>query len=74
MDRIRTRKLVGKRIREARVAKDLSQDELAVAVGLTSQSALSKIELGLRLPSVYRLRRFADRLDTTMDWLAGREK
>ena len=47
---------VGKRIRELRQARGMTQLDLAQKIGLTSKAAISKIEHGERQVSVLPLR------------------
>ena len=60
-----------KRLRAARDIRDLSQGELAKRSGL-QPSAVSHFETGARKPSFDNLRRLADALDVTTDYLLGR--
>ena len=59
------------RLRSARVKRNLSQDELARRASLQA-SAISHFETGSRKPSFDNLRRLADALDVTTDYLLGR--
>jgi transcriptional regulator with XRE-family HTH domain len=61
------------RLRAARDQRGLSQDDLANRAGLQS-SAISHFETGARKPSFHNLRRLADALDVTTDYLLGRVK
>lgn len=65
--------LAGDRIRQLRLAKRLTQSDLAAKLQVNgieiSREALSKIESGLRFITDYELKYFAEVLDTTMDWL-----
>lgn len=54
---------VGKRIRELRQARGMTQLDLAQKIGLTSKAAISKIEHGERQVSVPTASRIADALD-----------
>lgn len=60
------------RLRAAREAKKLTQTELAEKTGL-QPSAVSHFETGRRAPSFDNLRRLADALSVTIDYLLGRE-
>ena len=64
-------KAVGAQIRKLRLAHALTQQELAEAVGVSTES-LSRAERGAILPTVRTLGRIAEALDTTIDALAGR--
>jgi transcriptional regulator with XRE-family HTH domain len=64
-------KIFSERLRRAREAKDLSQTGLAERCGL-QPSAISHFETGRRLPSFDNLKRLADALSVTMDYLLGR--
>ncbi len=60
-----------KRLRTAREKRGLSQGELAKRAGLQA-SAISHFETGTRKPSFDNLRRLADALEVTTDFLLGR--
>jgi transcriptional regulator with XRE-family HTH domain len=59
------------RLRAARELRKLSQSELAERAGL-QPSAVSHFETGQRAPSFDNLKRLADALDVTTDYLLGR--
>ena len=59
------------RLRTAREARGLSQGKLAERAGL-QDSAVSHFETGARKPSFDNLRRLADALHITADFLLGR--
>lgn len=59
------------RLRATRKKRDLSQGELAKRSGMQA-SAISHFETGTRKPSFDNLRRLADALDVTTDYLLGR--
>ena len=59
------------RLRSAREKRDLSQGELAKRAGL-QPSAVSHFETGSRKPSFDNLRRLADALKISTDYLLGR--
>ena len=59
------------RLRAAREKRDLSQGDLATRAGLQA-SAISHFETGTRKPSFDNLRRLADALRVTTDYLLGR--
>ena len=59
------------RLRAARETRGLSQAELAEKAHLQA-SAISHFETGTRKPSFDNLRRLADALDATTDYLLGR--
>lgn len=59
------------RLRAARELRDLNQGELARRAGLQA-SAVSHFETGARKPSFDNLKRLADALDVTTDYLLGR--
>lgn len=63
--------IFARRLRAAREKRDLSQEELATRTGL-QPSAISHFETGSRKPSFDNLRRLADALDVTTDYLLGR--
>jgi transcriptional regulator with XRE-family HTH domain len=60
------------RLREARKAKGLSQADVADRAGL-KPSAISHFETGRRSPSFNNLKRLADALSVSVDYLLGRE-
>jgi transcriptional regulator with XRE-family HTH domain len=62
----------GERLRKAREDKGLSQSELADKAGF-QPSAIAHFESGRRSPSFDNLRRIADALALTIDFLLGRE-
>ena len=59
------------RLRAARENRRLSQGDLASRAGLRA-SAISHFETGTRKPSFDNLRRLADALEVTTDYLIGR--
>ncbi|MCJ7602393.1 MAG: helix-turn-helix domain-containing protein [Desulfobulbaceae bacterium] len=59
------------RLRNARESRELSQGELAKRAGLQA-SAVSHFETGARKPSFDNLKRLADALRVTTDYLLGR--
>jgi len=61
----------GQRLRQARESKGYSQGELAVLAGM-QPSAISHFEADRRSPSFDNLRRLADALSVTTDFLLGR--
>ncbi|WP_228030348.1 helix-turn-helix domain-containing protein [Gimesia benthica] len=63
----------GPKLRKIRENRGLSQSELAEKAGF-QPSAISHFETGRRSPSFDNLRRLADALNVTIDFLLGREK
>ena len=63
---------IGKRLREARLARGLSQRTLA-APGV-SYAYISRVEAGNRNPSVKALRKLAQKLDVSVEWLETGEE
>jgi transcriptional regulator with XRE-family HTH domain len=64
---------IGRHVRGRREALDLKQQDLADAVGVTSQH-ISRVELDLTPPSVQTLLRLSRTLGVTTDYLlTGRE-
>lgn len=59
-------------LRKTREDKGLSQAELAEKAGM-QPSAISHFEAGRRSPSFENLKRLADALTVTIDYLLGRE-
>lgn len=66
--------LVGNRIKEARINKGWSQEELASKIG-TTKATISRYEKGLREPRLDTLRALADKnvLDVSVGYLQGYE-
>ena len=69
--------LCGGRIREARLKKRLSQEELAARIqieGVTMErDSISRIEIGTRFVADYELKVFARVLDVELSWLLEEE-
>ena len=66
-------KNIGLKIKEARLSRRMTQDELAKRVGYTSRSAINKIEMGrVDLPAT-RIASIAKALDVRESWLLGLE-
>lgn len=64
--------MIGKRLKELRIQKGLSQQELGTAIGVTKVS-ICGYENGSRLPNLEKLVKLAEVLETTTDYLLGRE-
>lgn len=64
---------IGDRIREARLNKRMTQEELGLAVGYSGRFAINKIEQGKSNPSMEYIVRLADALDVSTSWLLGSE-
>src|SRR5258708_6397473 len=62
--------MIGSRLAEARKLRGISQSELARQAGLTP-AAIWQIERGERSPSSHTLRRLADTLVVSANWLLG---
>lgn len=67
----------GERIRQARVVKRLSQDDLAAQMqlrGVTLERAtISRIETRERFVTDYELMTFAEVLGVSIEWLLGKD-
>ena len=63
--------IFSQRLRKAREDKKLSQTELAEKAGF-QPSAISHFETGKRSPSFANLKKLADALEVTVDYLLGR--
>ena len=63
----------GNQIREWRWSRNMTQDELAIAVGYKSRSTIAKIESGERDPYQSMVVALANALDTTPAYLMGWE-
>ena len=59
------------RLRELRVDADLRQKDLADALGV-AQTTIANYEQGARFPDEMNLRRIADHLNVSLDYLLGR--
>ena len=64
--------LIGRRIRDMRIEKGLSQQELGDIIGVTKVS-ICGYENGTRTPSLETFSLLADTFGTTTDFLLGRE-
>ncbi len=64
---------LGNRLRQLRKARNLTQQELALQVGV-NKAMISFYELGDRIPSPEVLRKLAFTLHTTSDYLLGIER
>lgn len=65
------RDVLKKRIVEARERKGMNQARLAEEAGITP-SAISQIEKGLRVPTIPVVRRIANVLGVSIDYLTGK--
>ena len=61
----------GQRLRRARTARGLTQAKLSEIVGL-HKNTIVQCELGLKDPSFFSCICYADALNVSLDWLAGR--
>jgi len=59
---------IGKRIRDRRRELDLSQNELAKKADI-GWNSISTYERGTTIPTVPTMRKLADALNVTTDWL-----
>lgn len=66
-------KIFGKRLREVRKSKKLTQKELAEQIGI-KRNTYSDWENGKTEPSFENLVKLADLLDVSLDWLFGRDR
>ena len=71
MNKNRPTDIFPSRLRSIREKQALNQTELATRAGLQA-SAVSQFETGTRKPSFDNLRRLADALNVTIDYLTGR--
>ena len=62
--------MIGKRIRELRAERGLSQQELGASIGVTKVS-ICGYENGTRIPNLEKLIKLAEVLETTTDYLLG---
>lgn len=63
---------IGERIRDRRIALDMTQEELAVKMGYKSKTSINKIEMGINDIPLSKVSEFASALLTTpaylMEW------
>lgn len=64
--------MIGKRLKELRIRRGFSQFELGTAVGVTKVS-ICGYENGTRIPTLDKLVKISEVLETTTDYLLGRE-
>lgn len=64
--------MIGKRLKDLRIEKGMSQQELGQAVGITKVSVCG-YENGTRIPNLEKLVKLAEALETSTDYLLGRE-
>ena len=64
--------MIGKRVKDLRIKKGLSQQELGNTIGVTKVS-ICGYENGTRLPNLEKLVKLAEVLETTTDYLLGDE-
>ncbi len=60
------------RIKNARISKELKQEEVARLLGIT-RGCYAHYEQGVREPSLDLLKKICDVLDVSADYLLGRE-
>ena len=60
---------INERIRNTRIERGMTQEELAFASGFTSRSTINKIELGQRSVSLDAAKKIAGALKVDADWL-----
>jgi len=63
---------IGKRIRELREEKELSQEKLGKAMGI-SQAGIARWESGVNTPDIYSVAMLAKFFNVTTDYLIGLE-
>lgn len=66
--------ITGERIRQARIARKMSQDELSQRVGYASRTSINKIELGKVDVPRKKLVELASALNVSPIWLLGLDK
>lgn len=78
MDKQVLLKLVGKRIKEVRESKDVTQLQLVIKMeeeaGKFDVTNVSRIEAGRTNPTIYTLHRIADALEISLSELLNYEK
>jgi transcriptional regulator with XRE-family HTH domain len=65
--------VIGLKIKELRVERNISQKDLATAVGMGT-TAINNYENGHRVPDAETVSRFADFFNVTADYILGRSK
>lgn len=68
MKTVQNNNIFGKKLRECREAKNLSQQEFAKTLK-TSHSVIGRYERGEMVPSIDVVRKMAEQLDTTVGYL-----
>ncbi|MBE8714817.1 helix-turn-helix domain-containing protein [Sphingobacterium hungaricum] len=68
---LRFRKLLGARIQELRQAKQLTQPQLAAAIGFKDYQAIGRIENGRVTASVFTIYQIAKALEVSANELLG---
>ncbi len=64
-------RLIGSRVKAARQAKHLTQEQLAEKLGFVAGDSVGHIECGRSKPSLQTLIRVAQVCDVSMDYLTG---
>lgn len=64
-------KIFGKRLKEARKAAGLCQQELANILGVSCDS-VRRLERSINMPALHTAVLMADTLGVSLDWLTGR--
>lgn len=65
------KKLIGSRIRAARLSRGMTSQRLSELIGINEMS-LNHIECGIRGPSLKTMVGIADTLEVSLDYLTGR--
>lgn len=65
---------IGDRIKQRRMELGMSQEELARKLGYKSRSSINKIELGGQNLTQKKIKKIAEALDTTPDYIMGWDK
>lgn len=73
MENVHSIPTVGGRVKYIRTLKKYTQDGIAMKAGI-SQKALSKIELNVTNPSIYRIYRIAESLEVDIYTLIPKER
>lgn len=70
--------ICGQRLRQARMAKKLRQEDLAAQIQLkgvnVERDSISRIEIGTRFVADFELMVFAQVLDVSVSWLLGMDE
>ena len=67
------REIIGKKLKELRVSRKLSQQDIAKELNIT-QAAVAQYESGRSIPSAEILLWYADKFEVSLDFIYGRQE